>query len=428
MQGRRAELGTTPIAVLDLETTGVYPGGHDRIIEVAVLRFRPDVAKVENEYVTLVNPKRDIGRADIHGITASDLLHAPEFSEVSGDIGQRLHGAIVVGHNVRFDLGFLRAEYARLDVELPEFPALCTLHLAYSLERVPSRSLAACCAAAGVEHHDAHTALGDARACLALLNRYLDRMHGSHLSDLGCKHEELPEPQWLSHAPSGRAVPRDEAACLRAAERGYLSRLVARLPGTEGSSLREVEYLCLLDRILEDRALTREEADSLCAAAKAWGMGQNDINGAHQAFVWALARQAKADGVVTQLEYRDLATVCELLGVGQETLGGVLGAPMPSTTESKPYDPKPGLLAGKSVCFTGELLGKVEGVRMTREIAEDYARKAGMLVQKSVAKNLDILVLADPNTQSGKAKKAREYGTRIMAEAAFWQAIGVNAE
>jgi len=429
MLAARAELGNTPIAVLDTETTGIYPGGHDRIIEIALLRFRPDTGQVEDEYATLINPKRDIGRADIHGIAAGDLLHAPEFGDVAGDIGHRLHGAILAGHNVRFDLGFLRAEYGRLGLELPQFPTLCTLHLAYKLERSPSRNLSACCGAAGVEHRNPHTAMGDAHACLGLLGRYLERARGCRLSDLGCESEELPGPDWLSLPPAGRAVPRDQAAYLRASERSYLSRLVARLPGTEGSSVREAEYLCLVDRVLEDRALTREEAESLWAAAQAWGMGQNDVNGAHQAYVWALARQAKADGVVTDLEHRDLATVCELLGVDPETLGQLLDAPTPAIPGPQgAQEPTPGALAGKTVCFTGELLGTIKGARVTRDMAEGYARQAGMLVQGGVTKSLDILVVADPDTQSGKAKKAREYGTRIMAEAAFWKAIGANVE
>lgn len=37
---------------------------------------------------------------------------------------------------------------------------------------------------------------------------------------------------------------------------------------------------------------------------------------------------------------------------------------------------------------------------------------------------MKILVVADPDTMSGKAKKARDNGTRIMAQAAFWKAIG----
>ena len=77
MLAARAELGNTPIAVLDTETTGIYPGGHDRIIEIALLRFRPDTGQVEDEYATLINPKRDIGRADIHGIAAVALANKP---------------------------------------------------------------------------------------------------------------------------------------------------------------------------------------------------------------------------------------------------------------------------------------------------------------------------------------------------------------
>ena len=425
----RADLGTTPITVVDVETTGIFPGGHDRIIEIALLRFRPDSGVVEDEYTTLVNPTRDIGRADIHGICAGDLLQAPEFGEVAGDISHRLCGTIVAGHNVRFDLDFLRAEYGRLGVEMPSFPTLCTLRLAYKLERCPSRSLSGCCAAAGVEHRDAHTATGDARACLGILRYYLPQVWGRQLCDLGSDCDTLPALAWFHHSTSGCAVPRDQAAYLSAHERSYLSRLVTRLPGCEGSSLREAEYLCLLDRVLEDRGLTRDETESLCAAASAWGMGQNDVNGAHRAYVWALARQAKADGVVTDLERRDLLSVCDLLGVDMSTLAQLLepthsAAPKPQGSDGL----APTVLAGKTVCFTGELLGKVRGERVTREVAEEYARRAGMLVKSGVTKGLEILVVADPDTQSGKAKKAREYGTRILAEAAFWAAIGANVE
>jgi DNA polymerase-3 subunit epsilon len=45
-------------------------------------------------------------------------------------------------------------------------------------------------------------------------------------------------------------------------------------------------------------------------------------------------------------------------------------------------------------------------------------------VKANVSKGLDVLVVADPDTQSGKATKARQLGTRVMAEPVFWQAIG----
>ncbi len=263
---RRAVLGETPLVALDVETTGVYAGGHDRVIEIALVRIGAS-GQIDDEYTTLVNPRRDVGRTDIHGIFARELLGAPEFAEIAGDVGRRLDGAILVGHNLRFDLGFLVAEYARLNVSLPSFPALCTLRLAYRWNDSASRNLGACCAAAGIMHGDAHTALGDARASARLASHFIARSGPCALRDLGCDCEELPDADWLPVRASGRALSRADAATLAVQDRRYLADLVARLPGNEGSTVGEAEYLCLLDRVLEDRALTRDEADALYATA-----------------------------------------------------------------------------------------------------------------------------------------------------------------
>src|SRR5690606_4008626 len=76
-------------------------------------------------------------------------------------------------------------------------------------------------------------------------------------------------------------------------------------------------------------------------------------------------------------------------------------------------------MRGKTVCFTGELQARIDGEPVTRAVAQQLAAQAGLVVANSVTKKLDLLVVADPNTQSSKAKKARQYGTRIVAEAAF---------
>src|SRR2546423_14136793 len=129
----RAALGTTPFAVVDIESTGVYATSHDRIIEIAVLRMTPTL-EVEDEWSTLVNPRRDIGRADIHGIRAADVATAPMFEDIVGDVAERLRDAIIVGHQLRFDLAFLTAEFERCGGRaFPALPALCTLRLAYQL-------------------------------------------------------------------------------------------------------------------------------------------------------------------------------------------------------------------------------------------------------------------------------------------------------
>lgn len=73
-------------------------------------------------------------------------------------------------------------------------------------------------------------------------------------------------------------------------------------------------------------------------------------------------------------------------------------------------------------------MGRIGGLPITRHQAEALAEQAGLQVRERVTKDLDILVVADPYTRSGKAEAARRYGVRIMAEAAFWRAIGVQVE
>ncbi len=47
---------------------------------------------------------------------------------------------------------------------------------------------------------------------------------------------------------------------------------------------------------------------------------------------------------------------------------------------------------------------------------------------ESVTKKLDLLVVSDPLSQSGKAQKARQNGTRIMSELVFCKMLGLEVE
>jgi NAD-dependent DNA ligase len=171
---------------------------------------------IHQEYETLVNPDRDLGPARIHRITAREIMHAPKFTDIAGDVAELLSRAkILAGHNVSFDRNFLIKEFERVGITMPDIPILCTCQL------LGRNNLLACC----------------------------------------------------------------------------------------------------------------QELD---------------------------------------------------------------------------------------VVFKGEPI--------TRNVAEMLAEQAGLIVANGVTKKLDLLVVADPNTQSGKAKKARQYGTRILADSVFWRMIGVSVE
>lgn len=71
-----------------------------------------------------------------------------------------------------------------------------------------------------------------------------------------------------------------------------------------------------------------------------------------------------------------------------------------------------GGLAGKSFCFTGAL-------SKPRKEYEEMVEKHGGTLLSGVTKELNYLVMADPNSGSTKAEKARKYGTECIDEATF---------
>lgn len=100
------------------------------------------------------------------GISAEMLEGAPKFRELAPELRKTLEGAVLVAHNARFDYGFLRNEFRRLDQGL-SMPVLCTVKLAralypghrsYSLDALIARHRLSCAAR--------HRALGDAEAML----------------------------------------------------------------------------------------------------------------------------------------------------------------------------------------------------------------------------------------------------------------------
>jgi len=415
-----------PIAVIDVETTGLFPFRHDRVVEVAAVIVRDD-GHVEREFVSLVNPARDIGPSSIHGLTTEDILYAPRFEEIAELLLNTLRGTVAIAaHNVRFDRQFLDSEFSRLDCQLPDCFSICTMQLA------GGGKLADCCRdydilpEAGVHH-----ALADARAAAVLLTYLLADQPRAAL-----QLSELVPIQWpIVPGPMKQPLTRDESHRRQAEPPTYLQRLLTRMPGPalpDDGKGAVMAYGALLDRVLEDRHVDASEADALVETATKWGLSGDQISRVHRDYLNQLAVAAVADEVVTDVERQDLKLVMRLLGEEKRDLDEILSEaaaraserhPSPATTESASER-----LIGKRVCFTGELQCHHDGQMISRELAEEFATRAGLVVADSVTKNLDLLVLADPLTQSGKAVKARRYGIRIMHELLFWKAIGVDVE
>jgi DNA polymerase-3 subunit epsilon len=191
-------------------------------------------------------------------------------------------------------------------------------------------------------------------------------------------------------------------------------------------------YRALLDRVLEDRCVDATEADALLETAEQWGLNGEQVTLAHRDYLGRLAIAAVEDGIVTVAERRDLKLVARLLGQEESSVEDLLKQALVAGSQPQVYSSPelvtPDHLVGKRVCFTGELQCQRNGESISRELAEELSARAGLVVVDSVTKKLDVLVVADPHTQSGKAKKARQYGIRVMHEPVFWRAIGVNVQ
>jgi DNA polymerase III subunit epsilon len=150
------------IACVDLETTGGH-AARDRVIEAGIVVME-DGAVVE-EYSTLVNPGTRIPYAiqQFTGITEAMVADAPPFEAVADDIASRIDGRLFVAHNARFDYGFLRGEFRRLERRF-RAPVLCTVRLSRALTPAErGHSLDAVMSRHGIGCDARHRALGDAR-------------------------------------------------------------------------------------------------------------------------------------------------------------------------------------------------------------------------------------------------------------------------
>lgn len=339
------------------ETTGLFTGRwHNRVVEIGVVHVsRPGV--VTGEWCTLVNPERDLGPQHIHGIHASDARIAPTFADIAGDLAALLAGRVVVAHNLGFDVRFLRYEFERLGLSVPldvEF-GLCTMAMSDRYLLSPSRSLAACCAVAGIRQETAHSALHDARAAAGLL-RHIIRI------------ADQPEP-WGELFDYGLAWPGMPEGCGRTHQRGtpdvrsqsFLSRMVDRLPRVPDLPHAD-EYLAVLDRALLDRHLSASEQDALLDLAESLGFSLDTAMDLHRRYLTALAQAALADDIVTEAERQDLLEVAGLLGLTSEDVEIALSSAM--GRQQAPRWGRFQLKAGDTVAFTGQM-------NKPRDVTED---------------------------------------------------------
>ncbi|MDZ8275335.1 exonuclease domain-containing protein [Microbacterium aquimaris] len=394
-------------AVVDFETTGILPSYHHRVVEIGVTHVEDD-GTITHRWDTLVNPERDLGPQQIHGIRAADILDAPVFSDIAAEFADLLRGRVFAAHNAAFDLRFLEAEFERAGYgSRGAAPSVCTMRLGANFGLGGAASLARACAMHDIDLVEAHSAGADSYAAAQLLARF--------------QQTSASWPGWADYwfktATSGRAYGYPE--CRRTGVIAKPRSVASAAPGSfleriSANAVREVhdgaeaEYLALLDRCLLDGFISVNEGAQLARVADDLGLTRDAVVALHRDYILELERRAWADGLLTDDEKADLRAVGELLEVGDAAISAAIDDEAPAAAGAQPIEVFT-LAAGDMVVLTGE---------MSRDRAhwENELSQRGLVAHPNVTKKVALVVAADPDSLSGKAKKARDYGIPIVGE------------
>jgi DNA polymerase-3 subunit epsilon/ATP-dependent DNA helicase DinG len=158
------------IVALDIETTGLNDE-RDAIIEIGAVKFKGH--RVEDEWTSVINPGRHIPEfiTALTGISDAETRNAPRLRDVIHEIEAFVGDAPVVGHNIRFDLGFIQKQTGILHYN----EVIDTYELAAVLMPTASRyNLGALGKQLGILLPATHRALDDAKVTMAAFKKLFD--------------------------------------------------------------------------------------------------------------------------------------------------------------------------------------------------------------------------------------------------------------
>ena len=162
------------IAFLDIETSGLAPGEHE-ILEIGIARSDGLTysTKIKPEHIGTASPKA----LEVNGYNEQEWGGTPRMKDVIGVINGYLRDCVIIGHNVQFDMGFVKhatEEYLG-EKELRQLPYSWVDTVTLTFEHLApcgmiSLKLDDICTFLGVSNAGNHRALTDALRCREVYN------------------------------------------------------------------------------------------------------------------------------------------------------------------------------------------------------------------------------------------------------------------
>ena len=407
---------TAGYAVIDVQTTGLWPDRGHRIVEVAVVHL-DDQGAIENSYVTLIHPQRDFPARRMHGIRDVDMMMAPHFASVAPQLVELLQGRVIVAHHATFHVSFLVAELTAVGIASPLAPddALCTMDISRTLLPGAGRALADSCAAFDIDPGTSHEALANATATALLLAAFLKQ--DPELGDrLNCR-DKAANAQWLTpHVDPAEWISRGRR---EPSPRGFLEEAVARIPNfgtTTPIDQCETRYLGTIDQAVSNGFLTAGEAGELGSYATRLGIDSFARDILHRRYFDSLVTAVWRTMLLTDTERAEIIAVARLLRIPTTMVAWAIQPRSRQEFErfatsiaARSIDSLPALGPGDAIVFTGAM-------SRPREYYEQVLRDQGMVAVDAVTSTARLLVATDPGKSSGRVRKARQYGIPVVTE------------
>ncbi|HEX4145746.1 MAG TPA: 3'-5' exonuclease [Pirellulales bacterium] len=299
--GRR--VADTPIAVIDLATTGLSPG-QDRVVELSVVRVDPGQPP-RHVLDSLVKPNRKVTGTEIHGLTDADVADAPTFADLAPDLLMATSGCVVAGYNVGADMRFLGHELGQLGIlETP--PHLCLMYMQPLLGLGERCALSVACQRLGIPFSATNHASGDSWAAAQLLQHYFARMHEQGIATFGDLRERKPYKflDSLLNVPpeyslaTGRCSPKRRT-------------MKPQRPGDQRPSPKG--YWEALAVAVSDLQITDREVAELTEMRRTLQLSDDCMRMLHAKLFAAVLRQFIDDELLDAAEARKLKTLAECL-------------------------------------------------------------------------------------------------------------------
>ncbi len=237
----------TTLVAIDVETTG-FDASRDAIIEVAAVTFSGN--DILDEFSTLIYPQRDIPAeiTRLTGISNAMVEEAPTMASVRARLRSILGSHPLVGHNIDFDLAFLREE--RLGIGNRRLDTISLASILFpEAGRYGLGALADYLYLPMPDGRQAHRALEDAELTielyLALRERALE-IPFAQLDEIVRAGQNIGWPETLFFEEILGERARDAFAGAELRQRGRLPKLFSP-PPLEGSAIIANEEVLQLD-------------------------------------------------------------------------------------------------------------------------------------------------------------------------------------